>query len=177
MSLRASDVGEFRLGPPPAQVLAAAQVYMFSGRCREGLDFQQLDGKLAQLRNFHARGGILIFLADSLPPKPDWAVFAQAAGVNLAARGPDAVANAVTLSVKVGKLSPGTAFAVTPTRCAPGWQGTAEVVAATPQGPYCVRGNRIAFVEASGIALGDAEPMLTPEEQEFIQQLVIDMAS
>jgi hypothetical protein len=84
-------------------------------------------------------------------------------------RGPDAV----TLSVKVGN-PPGTAFAVTPTRCAAGLEGTAAIVVATPHG---VRGNRTAFVEASGIALGDAEPVLTPEEHKFIRQLVIEMAS
>jgi hypothetical protein len=59
LPLEAADVGECRLRPPPAEVLAAAQVFIFSGRCRDGLDFRDLDRMLAKLRNLHARGGIL----------------------------------------------------------------------------------------------------------------------
>ena len=66
--------------------------------------------------------------------------------------------------------------AITPTDCAPGWEGTAEVLATAAAGPYGVRGKGVAFVEACGGLSDDTQvPTLTQEEQEFLRWLVVEL--
>jgi hypothetical protein len=146
-----------------------ARVLVFGGKRAAAEGLVALDRYLPQLISWYAAGGRAIFLADSLTPHAK-EVFGGAAGVNFAGRGR-------AVRVDRARFPPdGHWAAITPTVCAPGWEGMAEVLATTAAGSYAVRGNGIAFVEACGGLSDDAQvPTLTQEEQEFLRWLVVEL--
>jgi hypothetical protein len=146
-----------------------ARVLVFGGKRAAADGLAALDRYLPQLTSWYDAGGRPIFLADSLTPRVR-EIFGEAADVIFAGRGAAA-------RVDRAWLPPHGHWAtITPTDCAPGWEGTAEVLATTAAGPYAVRGNGIAFVEACGGLADDTQvPTLTQEEQEFLRWLVVEM--
>ena len=158
-----------------AQLAAERPVLIFGGKRDSNFRFGDLDKYVDLLIKWHQRGGRAIFLANALPES--WSYFAKQAGVELAKREPGEVASQVTIVLPVGDLAAGATIPIAPSKCAPGWEGTANVVPSTPQGPYCLGGNRVAFIEAGAPESDDVEPRLTPAELQFLEQLVIDMTA
>jgi hypothetical protein len=193
VSVVAQEASDFRLytltteGPggrsvacTPEAIFKRSRVWIFGGVRDAKSGYGCLNVHLDLMREWHRLGGALIFLADSLPidQATGWTYFAQQAGVNPAARRGAVERGRATLEQPVGRLEAGYSFPIAATVCADGWADGAPVVARTLTGqPYCVCGNRVAFVEIGGLAQDGVEPVLTEEEREFLVQLVFDMGA